>query len=203
VSREAGRLFIFSAPSGGGKTSLANALVESEPNTVVSISHTTRPPRPGEQNGVDYYFVDRKEFESMIEAGLFLEYARVFDNLYGTSREALEAQLRAGHNVILDIDWQGARRVREQMPATRSIFIIPPSKEVLEQRLRGRGQDSKAVITRRMRDAVSEMRHANEFDYLVVNDDFDAALADLKAIVEGRMTDVRPCHIDIEALLRE
>ena len=196
-----GRLIILSAPSGAGKTSLARALVERLPDTVISVSHTTRPPRPGERDGVDYHFVDRPRFEAMVAEGRFLEHARVFDNYYGTDRRGVEAELAAGRNVLLDIDWQGARAVRAQMPEAVSVFILPPSREALEQRLRGRGQDSDAVIARRMRDAVAEMRHYDEYDYVVINDDFDAALADLEAIVAGRPEARRPLSLDPRHLL--
>jgi guanylate kinase len=196
-----GTLLILSAPSGAGKTSLAKALVQQVPDTMISVSHTTRAPRPGERDGVDYFFVTREDFEAMAAAGRFLEHARVFDNYYGTSRDAVERWLAEGKNVILDIDWQGARHIREQMPRAVSVFILPPSREVLESRLRGRGQDSDEVIARRMRDAVSEMRHYDEFDVVVENDDFDAALADLRAVLEGRPQAVRPPGADIQALL--
>lgn len=201
--RERGRLIILSAPSGAGKTSLAKALVQRLPDTVISVSHTTRPPRPGERDGVDYYFVDRETFERMVAGGRFLEYARVFDHYYGTDRRAVESQLAAGRNVILDIDWQGARRVREQLPEAVSIFILPPSLAELERRLRGRAQDSDAVIARRMRDAVAEMRHYDEYDYVVVNDDFEAALGDLAAIVGGVPEARRPLALDPRTLLAQ
>jgi guanylate kinase len=198
-----GTLFIFSAPSGAGKSSLARALVESSPDIAVSVSHTTRDARPGEEHGIHYFFVNADEFRNMVAAGAFLEHAQVFDNFYGTSRKAVEDLLEQGRNVILDIDWQGARAIKAQMPDARGIFILPPSREELENRLRGRGQDSEEVIARRMRDAVSEMSHYNEFDYVVVNDDFDAALADLRAIMAGEPEAARPVDIDIEALFRE
>ena len=178
-----GTLFIFSAPSGAGKTSLVKALLEAMDGIEVSVSHTTRPPRPGEVDGVDYHFVDVPTFEKMVAEGAFLEHARVFDNYYGTARASVEARLRAGVDVILEIDWQGARLVREQFPDAVGVFILPPSREALEARLRGRGQDSDEVIARRMRDAVREMSHYGEFDYLVFNDDFDVALGELQAIV--------------------
>lgn len=196
-----GLLFVLSAPSGGGKSSLAKALVESEPDIAVAVSHTTRAPRPGEVHGEHYFFVSPDEFETMVAAGDFLEHARVFDNRYGTSRQAVQSLLDAGKHVLLDIDWQGMRAIKQQLPAARSIFILPPSRQELEKRLRGRGQDSEEIIARRMRDAVSEMRHYNEFDYVVINDDFEDALADLRAIIRGRDADVRPLHIDIPSLL--
>jgi guanylate kinase len=152
---------------------------------------------------VDYFFVSREDFEAMAAAGRFLEHARVFDNYYGTSRDAVERWLAEGKNVILDIDWQGARHIREQMPQAVSVFILPPSRDTLESRLRGRGQDSDEVIARRMRDAVSEMRHYDEFDIVVENDDFEAALGDLRAVLEGRSGDVRPVRADMRALLAD
>jgi guanylate kinase len=197
-----GRLFIFSAASGTGKTSLANALIESVPNVEFSVSHTTRAPRPGEKYGVHYYFVSREEFEMMVAAGQFLEHAQVFDNYYGTSRPQVEQRLKQGKSVILDIDWQGARSIKTRMPEAVSIFILPPSRAALEERLIKRGQDSPDVIARRMRDAVSEMRHYDEFDHVVVNDDFEAALADLRAIISGQ-SKPRPAKVDIAELLRE
>lgn len=177
------KLFIFSAPSGCGKTSLARALIESRDDIAIAVSHTTRAMRPGEQDGVDYFFVDVPTFESMINNGAFLEYARVFDNLYGTSVAAAEALMAQGKHVILDIDWQGARQVRERYPEVTSVFIVPPSVEVLEQRLRGRGQDDDATIARRMQGARKELDHQREYDHIVINDDFNAALAELDALL--------------------
>ena len=183
-----GTLYIISAPSGAGKSSLLRALLESGrvPWAELSVSHTTRAPRPGEVDGQDYHFVDPGQFQAMVDAGDFLEHARVFDNHYGTSRDAVTARLEQGIDVILEIDWQGARRVREQLPATLSIFILPPSRNALQKRLTGRGQDGAEVIARRMRDAVSEMSHFDEYDYLVVNDDFQQALDDLVQIFTGQ-----------------
>ncbi|OGI39819.1 MAG: guanylate kinase [Candidatus Muproteobacteria bacterium RBG_16_64_10] len=198
-----GKLLILSAPSGAGKSSLAKALTDSLPDTVVSVSHTTRAPRPGEQDGVHYHFIDRADFERMAAAGEFIEHARVFDNFYGTARAAVERELQAGRNVLLDIDWQGARRIKQQMPQAVSVFILPPSRATLEQRLRARGQDAEAVIARRMRDAVAEMRRCAEFDNVVVNDDFQTALADLTAIVRGRPAAARRVALDMDELLRE
>jgi len=195
-----GRLFIFSAASGTGKTSLAKALVEQMPDLAFSVSHTTRAPRPGEQHGVHYYFVSQKEFDDMVAAGRFLEHAKVFDNSYGTSRGAIENLLRQGRNIILDIDWQGARAVKEQMPEAVGIFILPPTRAALQERLTARGQDSPEVVESRMRAAVSEMSHYKEFDHVVVNDDFDAALNDLKAIIRGEGSP-RPLRVDIQSLL--
>ena len=197
-----GRLFIFSAASGTGKTSLAKALVESMPDVAFSVSHTTRAPRPGEQHGAHYYFVTPQQFDEMVAADRFLEHARVFGNSYGTSRAVTENLLRQGKSVIFDIDWQGARAIKEKMPEAVSIFILPPSRAALEERLTGRGQDSPDVIAQRMREAVSEMSHYKEFDHLVVNDDFNAALADLKVIIRGEGSP-RPVRVDMEALLSE
>ena len=195
-----GRLFILSAASGTGKTSLARALVEQIPDVAFSVSHTTRAPRPGEEHGVHYYFVNQTQFDEMAAADRFLEHAKVFGNSYGTSRAATENLLRQGKNIIFDIDWQGARAIKEKMPEAVSIFILPPSRAVLKERLTGRGQDSPDVIARRMREAVSEMSHYKEFEHLVVNDDFDAALADLRAIIRGDGSP-RPVQVDMDALL--
>jgi guanylate kinase len=198
-----GQLFILSAPSGAGKSSLAKALMQALPNLAVSVSHTTRAPRPGEEHGVHYYFVTREDFENKVKAGEFVEHARVFDNYYGTARTSIEQLLAAGKDVILDIDWQGARNIKQHMPDAVSIFILPPSRAALEERLRGRGQDSPEIIARRMRDAVAEMRHYSEFDHVVVNDVFDDARADLAAIFQGKSAQKRPLNMDIAALLRE
>jgi guanylate kinase len=196
-----GQLFIFSAASGTGKTSLAKALIERTPNVVFSVSHTTRAPRPGEQHGVHYYYVSREEFERMVADGEFVEHATVFGNSYGTSKQAIEDQLRAGKRVILDIDWQGARAIKQWQPDAVSIFILPPSRAALRERLTNRKQDSDDIIDRRMREAVSEMSHCDEFDYQVVNDDFEAALADLQAILSGHPEQARPVKFDIQTLL--
>ena len=198
-----GKLFIFSAASGTGKTSLAKALVERNPKFAFSVSHTTRAARPGEQHGVHYYFVSRAEFDRMVAAGEFVEHATVFGNSYGTSKQAIDDQLRAGKDVILDIDWQGARAIKRWHPEAVSIFILPPSRAALRERLTGRGQDAPEVIDRRMHEAVSEMSHYREFDRLVVNDDFEAALADLMAVLQGTPEQARPLRIDVPGLLRE
>ncbi len=198
-----GNLFIVSAPSGAGKTTLAKALVGLVSNTVLSVSHTTRSRRNGEIDGIDYFFIDREQFERMVADRQFLEYAQVFGNYYGTLRSTVEELLSAGTNVILDIDWQGAREVRAQMPDACGIFILPPSRMELEARLRGRGRDPESAIALRMREAAEEMRHHNEYDYVVVNDDFDQALRDLSAIISGRLEERRPVHIDITELLRD
>lgn len=185
---EPGRLFVIAAPSGAGKTTLVHRLMETAANLKFSVSYTTRPKRSTEVHGRDYHFVDKPEFEAMIAGGDFLEYAEVFDHFYGTSRNQVEGMLNTGCNVILEIDWQGARQVRSHMPDCRSIFILPPSVEALQTRLRGRGTDSAAVIERRFRDAVSDLSHWHEFDYAVINDDLDQATAELRAIVEQRDT---------------
>lgn len=177
-----GTLYIVSAPSGAGKTSLVKALLDSDPRIRVSVSHTTRAMRPGEEHGVNYHFVDHGEFNAMLERNEFLEHAQVFDNLYGTSQTWVEKTLAEGFDLILEIDWQGAEQVRRLMPQAKSVFILPPTQEALRHRLTHRGQDSAEIIERRMRDAVSEMSHYVEYDYLVINDDFAHALSDLKAI---------------------
>lgn len=181
-----GQLYVISAPSGAGKTSLVAALLRQEAKISVSVSHTTRLPRPGEQDGVNYHFIDKESFEQRIRAGDFLEYAQVFDNYYGTSKQAVEAQLNAGLDVILEIDWQGAQQIRRSYPDVISIFILPPSIKELRIRLTGRGQDSEAVINRRMSDAVNEMRHYSEYDYLVINNVFELALAELATIFRAQ-----------------
>ncbi|AKP33727.1 guanylate kinase [Yersinia aleksiciae] len=182
-----GTLYIVSAPSGAGKSSLIQALLKTQPlyDTQVSISHTTRAKRPGENHGEHYFFVSEEEFCQMIDDDAFLEHAKVFENYYGTSRLAIEQVLATGVDVFLDIDWQGAQQIRAKMPTARSIFILPPSKEELDRRLRGRGQDSEEVIAKRMAQAVAEMAHYAEYDYLIVNDDFNLALSDLKTIIRA------------------
>jgi guanylate kinase len=180
-----GKLFVIAAPSGAGKTSLVRALIERQPHLQFSISYTTRQQRPTEQPGHDYFFVDKATFQRMIDAGEFLEYAQVFDNFYGTSQAQVEGLLAAGENVLLEIDWQGAQQIRRAMPECLSIFILPPSRAELERRLRTRGTDSDAVIARRLRDSIADMSHWNEFDYVVVNQHFEQATAELEAIVTG------------------
>ena len=178
-----GTLFTISAPSGAGKTSLVNALLaDNDPRTCVSVSHTTRAMRPGEQDGVNYHFVDQSTFINMRDKDVVLESAEVFGNLYGTSGDWVQQQLDAGKDVILEIDWQGAAQVRQKMSPVKSIFILPPSLETLQQRLTGRGQDDAEVIARRMQQARDEISHYREADYLIINDRFDQALDDLRAI---------------------
>ncbi len=178
-----GNLYIISAPSGAGKTSLVKELVSNLDDLIVSVSHTTRQMRDGEIHGKDYFFVDVEQFKTMRDENAFLECAQVFDNFYGTAQQTVEANLAQGQDVILEIDWQGAEQVRKLIPAALSIFILPPSIEVLQQRLENRGKDDAQIIARRMKDAVTEMSHYPEFDYLVVNDDFSVALNALKSIV--------------------
>jgi len=180
---ESGVLFIVSAPSGAGKTSLLRRLVPEDERLMVSVSHATRAMRPGEADGVHYHFVSIERFEQLVEEGAFLEHARVFDNYYGTSEAAVREPLTQGLDVVLEIDWQGARQVRRRFPEAVSIFVAPPSIQALRERLSGRGQDSEEIVERRMADARSELSHFPEYDFLVINDDFDTALADLRAIV--------------------
>lgn len=176
-------ILILSAPSGAGKTSLARALVENRDDAGLTVSHTTRPRRPGEADGKDYHFVDHDRFRQMIHDGLFVEHAEVFGNCYGTSLAAIRTLTDAGRHAILEIDWQGARNVRREYPGARSVFIMPPSREALERRLRDRGQDSDAVIEKRMREADSEMGHRQEYDEVIVNEDFAQALDRLNSIL--------------------
>ncbi|TIH10321.1 guanylate kinase [Pseudomonas leptonychotis] len=182
MSITTGTLYIISAPSGAGKTSLVKALIDSEAQIRVSVSHTTRAMRPGEVDGVNYHFASREQFHAMLDKTEFLEHAEVFGNLYGTSQEWVKQTLREGFDLILEIDWQGAQQVRRLMPESKSIFILPPTQEALRHRLTNRGQDSGEIIEQRMREAVSEMSHYVEYDYLLINDDFAHALSDLKAI---------------------
>ena len=186
-----GRLWVVAAPSGAGKTSLVRALLERESRLRFSISYTTRPRRSSETEGRDYLFVSEARFLEMVKEGAFLEYAQVFDHWYGTGKAHVRGLLDDGWSVVLEIDWQGARQVRERAPDSRSIFILPPTVAELERRLRGRATDSEATIQRRLRDALADMAHWSEFDYVVVNDDFDAALERLAAIIGGLKTACR------------
>ena len=182
MNHSSGTLYIVSAPSGAGKTSLVTALTQDDQQIRVSVSHTTRAMRPGEQHGVNYHFVAHEAFKALIEQGDFLEHAEVFGNFYGTSRSALQQTLDQGYDLILEIDWQGAQQVRKLMPEALSVFILPPSQQALRQRLDNRGQDSEEIIEGRMKEAVSEMVHYDEYDYVIINDDFDVALKELKAV---------------------
>lgn len=177
-----GTLYIISAPSGAGKTSLVQSLLTMLPDVVASVSHTTRPPRADEVDGRNYHFIDEAQYMRMVEGGEFLEHAKVFGNYYGTSRQHIQEQLLLGKDVVLEIDWQGARQIRQLMSDCMSIFVLPPSLQALASRLRNRGQDSDETIDRRMKEAVSEMTHYAEFDYIVINDDFDTALRELASI---------------------
>ena len=197
------RLFVIAAPSGAGKTTLVKALTTRNPELRFSISYTTRPQRRNEADGVDYLFVDKDEFDRLRTAGALLESAEVFDNFYGTSREQVEKHLASGHHVILEIDWQGARQVRAAKPDCITVFILPPTREELERRLRSRGTDSDAVIERRLRDALSDMSHWDEFDYVIFNDDLDDAVADLEAVLAGRGEKSATAHPAVRAAVTE
>lgn len=196
-----GILYTVSAPSGAGKTSLVKALLEQCDNLRVSVSHTTRPQRPGEIDGVNYHFIDRSSFEAMLVAGEFLEQAEVFGNLYGTSQQWVEDSLAAGTDVILEIDWQGAQQVRRLMPDSVGIFILPPSLSTLLERLTGRGQDDQDVIDKRMAKARDEISHYAEAEYLVVNDNFERALADLTAIMRAQPLQLQHQRDNLQGLL--
>jgi len=186
-----GQLWVIAAPSGAGKTTLARKLVERDPSLKFSISYTTRAPRSSETPGQDYFFVSESRFREMVREDAFLEYAQVFDNWYGTGRQHVADLQAAGFTVVLEIDWQGARQVRERAPGSHSVFILPPSVTELERRLRGRNTDSEAVIARRLKDALGDMTHWHEFDHLIVNDDFDRALERLAGVVAGREQSAR------------
>ncbi|MEL7478742.1 MAG: guanylate kinase [Pseudomonadota bacterium] len=201
MAQTRGNLFILSAPSGAGKSSLIGALLKKHSDMKVSVSHTTRSPRPGEENGVHYHFVSVEEFKALIEKNDFFEWAQVFDNYYGTSKQAIESQLAAGIDVFLDIDWQGAQQIRKLVDDVETIFILPPSKEELESRLNNRGQDSAEVIAGRMAKAQSETSHFNEYDYVVVNDDFDTALAEIEMIVMAKRLSLQSQAVRHQALL--
>ena len=197
-----GNLFIISAPSGAGKSSLLSAILQDKPADMkVSVSHTTRQPRVGEVNGEHYHFVSVDEFKALIEKQAFFEWAEVFGNYYGTSREAIEVMLAKGIDVFLDIDWQGAQQVKQMMPEAVGVFVLPPSKAELERRLTGRGQDSEEVIAGRMAQATSEISHYGEYDFIIVNDDFEQAQVDLKAIIRSqRLTRAGQIHAQNDML---
>jgi guanylate kinase len=195
-----GRLYVVAAPSGAGKTSLVKALMEREPRIQFSVSYTTRRPRPNEIPGRDYHFVSPERFQEMIDQKEFLEHAQVFDNCYGTGVRAVQEALSNGEQLLLEIDWQGARQVRSRIPEALSIFILPPSRAALEQRLKGRSTDSDEVIQRRLRDAAHDLSHWGEFDYVVINDRFEQAIEDLQAIVEDRGGHLRAARPEVVQL---
>jgi guanylate kinase len=197
-----GRLYVVAAPSGAGKTSLVKALMERQPRIQFSVSYTTRRPRPNEIPGRDYHFVSPERFQEMIANHEFLEYAQVFDNSYGTGVRTVQEALSNGEQLLLEIDWQGARQVRSRIPEALSIFILPPSRQALEQRLKGRSTDSDEVIQRRLRDAAEDLGHWREFDYVVINDQFEQAIEDLQDIVDnrgGRLRAERPEVVQLAA----
>jgi guanylate kinase len=196
-----GQLYVLSAPSGAGKTSLVRALLESRPALAVSVSHTTRRPRPFEVEGVHYFFVTPEQFRELVDRQAFLEHASVFDNFYGTGREQVEQQLAGGHDVLLEIDWQGARQIRKAMPACTTVFILPPSRAALEQRLRERRTDNAETIARRLADARSDMSHWNEFDYVVINDSFPRAALELQSILDGAGAALRATRPELKPLV--
>jgi guanylate kinase len=195
------KLFVISAPSGAGKTSLVNSLLSARPDLKVSVSHTTRKPRANEVEGREYYFVTLAQFHELIKQNAFLEYAQVFDNYYGTGAAQVREQLAAGNDVLLEIDWQGARQVRRAMPDSTSIFILPPTRAALEQRLRERRTDSAETIARRLADASADMSHYNEFDFVVVNDQFDKAAVDVDTILDGGGRELRASRSELKPLM--
>jgi guanylate kinase len=200
---KAGRLYVVSAPSGAGKTSLVKALMEREPGLRFSVSYTTRPPRANEVEGRDYHFITPEEFGRMDERGEFLEHAQVFDNFYGTGRAAVREALIAGQRLLLEIDWQGARQVRASMPAAHSIFILPPTRRALEERLTARSTDSPEVIQRRLKDAQRDIAHWIEFEYVVINDRFEQAVVDFQAIVREKGEALRGTRPEVARLAVE
>lgn len=197
-----GKLFVISAPSGAGKTSLVRALLDTRPNLVVSVSHTTRKPRAHEIEGRDYYFVSIARFQELVHEQAFLEYAQVFDNFYGSGAQQVRDKLAAGKDVLLEIDWQGAQQVRRAAPDCCSIFILPPSRMTLEQRLRERRTDSAETIVRRLADAAADMSHYSEFDYAVVNDKFEQAVLDLGSVLDGAGSELRGQRPQLAPLLQ-
>lgn len=203
MTRQPAKLFVIAAPSGAGKTTLVKALTTRNPDLRFSISYTTRPQRRNEAHGVDYLFVDKEAFDRLRSADALLESAEVFDNCYGTSRQQVEEHLTAGNNVILEIDWQGAQQVRAAMPECITVFILPPSREELERRLRNRGTDSDEVIERRLRDSLSDMSHWAEFDYVIFNDDLDEAVADLEAVLAGTNDHASTTNPDVRVAVDE
>jgi len=203
LDSRAGLLFMVSAPSGGGKTSLVAQLLTSDPSLVVSVSHTTRKRRSNEVDGVNYHFVDAATFARMVADQAFVEHAEVFGNQYGTSKAAMTTELERGHDVILEIDWQGAAQIRKHYPGATSIFILPPSRATLMQRLQGRGQDDPAAIAKRSNEAQLEMAHYADYDYLVVNDDFATAVEELRCIINAARLGVVPRAQQLKTLLAE
>ena len=203
MSAEPGRLYVIAAPSGAGKTSLVKALMEREPRLRFSVSYTTRKPRANEIDGRDYHFISPDRFQEMIERGEFLEHAQVYDNFYGTGVQAVRDALAAGGLVLLEIDWQGARQVRERQPDARTIFILPPTRQTLEDRLKARSTDSEAVIQRRLHDARCDIGHWTEFDFVVINDRFDQAVEDLHAVVRERGDPLVAARPDVQRLAAE
>ncbi|REJ62853.1 MAG: guanylate kinase [Proteobacteria bacterium] len=198
-----GQLYVVSAPSGAGKTSLVKALVEANADLAVSVSHTTRPKRPGEVDGINYHFVSVAEFNDLKEQGGFFEWAQVFDNFYGTSKQGVIKQLNQGMDVILEIDWQGAAQVKQHMPDAVTIFILPPSTAALRERLTGRGQDDSSVIERRMQSARDEISHYGEADYVVLNDRFETALIDLQAIIKSQRLSQRHQSMRLTSVIND
>ena len=198
----AGHLFVISAPSGAGKTSLVRAVLAARPALVLSVSYTTRTPRPQEIDGRDYHFVSAPRFQELAALGAFLEHAQVFDNWYGTGRDQVARRLQAGEHVLLEIDWQGARQIRRAMPDCVSIFILPPSRSALEERLRARRTDNDQVIARRLADAAADMSHCLEFDYAIVNDRFEQAVGEMLRIIDGQGSSLLASRAELKALLQ-
>lgn len=203
ANKRPGRLFVITAPSGAGKSSLISALLKDDPELALSISYTTRPPRPGEKNGREYHFVDEPAFLAMRSRGEFLESAEVHGNRYGTSKQVIRDALARGQDLILEIDWQGAQQVRRGMPRCVSIFVLPPSRHSLAERLARRATDTAEVIARRLKDAAADMSHYREFDYVVVNDDFDKAVGELRRIIAGQGADLKSTRPELAPLLGE